>query len=230
MPTRYRPTTGLATVAKRGVLEDKIQELVLVLVPMILSLSVHEYAHAWSAFKLGDDTAERQGRLSLNPAVHIDPIGTLLFPAIAILGSIPFLFGWARPVPINPVRFRRTVDMRTGVMLTALAGPLSNVFLAILFAIAFGFGVRFDAPEAFIALCVVMVRLNIILAIFNLIPIPPLDGSRVVSWLLGPRHADSYNALQNYSWLLLIGFLMLFRGPLGAVTSAITKTLLQVAA
>src|SRR5689334_23219884 len=96
------------------------------LIPLILSLTVHEWAHAYSAFRLGDDTASRQGRLTLNPIPHIDPIGTILCPLL----GIPF--GWAKPVPVNPLRFNRGVSMRTGMMITAAAGPLSNLVLAVL--------------------------------------------------------------------------------------------------
>ena len=103
---------------------------------LLLSLSVHEWAHAISAFRLGDDTAYRQGRLTLNPLAHIDPVGTLLLPLL----GVPF--GWARPVPVNPARFRRDVHMRTGMMLTAAAGPASNLVLALVSAVAIGLTIR----------------------------------------------------------------------------------------
>src|SRR5512142_2218234 len=111
-----------------------------ILIPLLLSLTVHEFAHAWSAARLGDDTGARAGRLTLNPLAHIDPIGTILLPLL----GIPF--GWARPVPVDPSRFRRTVKMRTGVMLTAAAGPLSNVILAVVCTVGYGLALRF-MPE-----------------------------------------------------------------------------------
>src|SRR5215831_21359818 len=112
----------------------------MILIPLLLSLTVHEWAHAWSAYRLGDDTASMQGRLTLNPIAHIDPIGTLILPLL----GVPF--GWAKPVPVNPTRFRRGVNMSRGMMITAAAGPLSNVALAVLSAIALGLIARFS-PE-----------------------------------------------------------------------------------
>ena len=108
---------------EQGFLLDALMRLI----PLVLSLSVHEWAHAWSAHRLGDDTAQRQGRLTLNPISHIDPIGTILMPLFS-----PIPFGWARPVPFNPANFTRNIQMRVGVMIVAAAGPLSNLVLAIL--------------------------------------------------------------------------------------------------
>src|SRR5580700_1620810 len=107
-------------------------ERILGLIPLILSLTVHEWAHAYSAFRLGDDTAARMGRMTFNPIPHIDPFGTILCPLL----GIPF--GWAKPVPVNPTRFRRDVSMRTGMMITAAAGPISNLLLAVLCSVAYG--------------------------------------------------------------------------------------------
>ena len=165
---------------------DKLLErAVLFLVPLILSLTVHEWAHAWSARKLGDDTAEKMGRLTLNPLVHIDLFGTILLPLL----GIPF--GWAKPVPVDASRFRRAISMRTGMLLTAVAGPLSNFALAVLATLAIGLLTRLmpslvvpgAAAREFL---VVLVYLNVVLGLFNLIPIPPLDGSRVLDGLM-PR-------------------------------------------
>src|SRR5687768_7374424 len=117
---------------------------VMILIPLLLSLTVHEWAHAYSAYRLGDDTAEREGRLTLNPIAHIDPLGTLLLPLL----GIPF--GWARPVPVNPTRFRRDVSMRSGMMLTAAAGPASNVVIAVLASIVYGLLLRLR-PEILLA-------------------------------------------------------------------------------
>lgn len=177
-----------------------VVKLVVVLVPMILSLTVHEFAHAWSAFKLGDDTAYRQGRMTLNPLSHIDPIGTLLIPIFSVLNGGFSLIGWAKPVPVSPYRFRRGVTMRNGLIITALAGPLSNLLLAFLFggiimvlfadqvqSITVRHGIsRFmavfamgDADPGIMILSRVFF-LNIGLAMFNMLPVPPLDGSRVL--------------------------------------------------
>jgi Zn-dependent protease len=154
-------------------------ERALWLIPVILSLSIHEWAHAWMALRLGDDTALRLGRVTLNPIVHIDLIGTLLLP----LCGIPF--GWAKPVPFQPTRFRSEVNMRFGSMLVALAGPISNLLLALwsLFIIK-AFGASLYEYEAFYVLLRALVTINITLALFNLFPIPPLDGSWIIDALL----------------------------------------------
>jgi Zn-dependent protease len=174
----------------------------MIIVPLILSLTVHEWAHAASAAYLGDDTARREGRLTLDPTVHIDPLGTLLLPLL----GIPF--GWARPVPVNPARFRRDVPMRRGMVLTAAAGPFSNVVLALLCTIIFGLWRRFGHEDvlkggavAFLQTTIVM---NMGLAVFNMLPFPPLDGSRVVDGLMPARWEPGWQKFcQIGPWLLL---------------------------
>jgi Zn-dependent protease len=150
---------------------------------MILSLTVHEWAHAWSAYRLGDDTALRAGRLTLNPLVHIDPVGTLLLPLI----GVPL--GWARPVPFNPARFRRGVTMSVGTMITKAAGPLSNVVLALVCAV--GLGLLYRAGHGLAASQPALRELlgsgllmNVGLALFNLLPVEPLDGAGVIAPLV----------------------------------------------
>jgi Zn-dependent protease len=167
----------------QGHLENWIVDRLLFLIPLWLSLSVHEWAHAWMAWRLGDDTARLQGRMTLNPLAHIDPFGTLVLP----LMGIPF--GWAKPVPINPLRFGRQVSFRMGVLLTAAAGPLSNMVMALgsigLLALTLYFRLGPDGIGAAVhSLLQTLVWLNVILAVFNLLPIPPLDGSRVVDALV----------------------------------------------
>ncbi len=179
-----------------------LQRGLMLLIPLVLSLSVHEYAHAWSAWRLGDDTAERSGRLTLNPIAHVDPIGTLLLPLL----GIPF--GWARPVPIDPARFRRGVKMSTGVALTAAAGPISNLVLAVLATTAIALLARL-APQVLAAggvveLLQVMVFLNVNLALFNLIPIPPLDGSRVVDGVMPLRLRPQWERVAGLAPFLLV--------------------------
>jgi Zn-dependent protease len=172
-------------------------------IPLLLSLSVHEWAHAYSAFLLGDDTAARQGRLTLNPIVHIDPIGTLLLPLFS-----PFGFGWAKPVPINPVRFRRDIPMRTGMMITAAAGPLSNLAIALVASVALGlllrFGVVHWSADGFIRLLESAIYLNLVLCLFNFLPIPPLDGSRIVDGLIPYRLRPQWEMVERYSSFGLI--------------------------
>ncbi len=176
---------------------------VLLLVPLLLSLTVHEFAHAWSAYKLGDDTARRMGRLTLNPLAHMDLFGTFLLP----LMGVPF--GWAKPVPINPAGFSRNISMSKGMMVTAAAGPVSNLVLAL--GCVLGLQVLakflpgFDSPGSALAqLLGFAFMLNINLAIFNLIPVPPLDGSRILEGILPYRFRQFWENLSRYSFIILI--------------------------
>jgi Zn-dependent protease len=171
-------------------------------IPIQLSLSVHEWAHARVAFALGDDTAAREGRLTLNPLVHMDMLGTL----IPLMG-IPF--GWAKPVPVNPARFRRSVPARTGMMLTAAAGPVSNVVLALLCFALLALLVRV-APRALVEtrglfpLLGHAVIVNLSLAAFNLLPIFPLDGSRIVDGVMPERQREAWERFARMSPILLM--------------------------
>ena len=206
----------------------------MILIPLLLSLTVHEWAHAWSAYRLGDDTASMQGRLTLNPIAHIDPVGTLILPLL----GIPF--GWAKPVPVNPTRFRRGVNMSRGMIITAAAGPLANVALAVLSAIALGLVARFSpglmngGQMGVVGLLATLIVINVTLAIFNMIPIPPLDGSRVVDGLIPYGWRPHWESIGRLSPLLLILVVVasqkfgLLAGPssyvlglLGRLTSAV---------
>jgi len=195
------------------------------LVPLVLSLTVHEFAHAWSAYRLGDDTAAREGRMTLNPLVHIDLVGTIVLPLL----GIPF--GWAKPVPIDPTRFRRDVRMGTGMAITAGAGPLSNVVLAILATVVFGLLIRF-APEtlagtpALDALLKAIIGINVSLAIFNLLPVPPLDGSRIVEAFIPTRLRGGWEAFARIAPFLLIG-VVVYGGALTAGPRRLFFGLLQ---
>lgn len=163
---------------------------IVVLVPMVLSLSVHEWAHALVATKLGDDTAKRQGRLTLSPEKHIDPIGSIFFPLIGVFTG--FLFGWARPIPVTPTNFDRKVTMKTGMLLVALAGPASNLILALICA-AILKGMHLYGGAAIFQgsvgnpvghLLGAGLMLNVVLCVFNLAPVPPLDGSKILAGIL----------------------------------------------
>jgi Zn-dependent protease len=182
-----------------------IRALALEFFVMVFSLSVHECAHAWVAFRLGDDTAAREGRLSLSPVTHVDLWGTLIIPAVGlVLGGIGFI-GWAKPTPVSPHRFTRRVSMGTGEVLVSVAGPLSNLLLACLslglIAVLARGGVHIAAARGGVGtLLVTMFELNVGLAVFNLLPFPPLDGSRLL-----PRSTDRLQAkIAPYSFFLLI--------------------------
>jgi Zn-dependent protease len=184
---------------------DLVRVLALNLVVMVLSLSVHECAHAWVAYRLGDDTAARQGRLSLSPVTHVDLWGTLIIPALGVILSSYGFIGWARPTPVSPHKFRRGINMGRGMALVAAAGPLSNLALAVislgLIALLTRFGVRFVGTLGGVGtLLVALFEINVGLMIFNLLPFPPLDGSRLL-----PRSTDRLQAaIAPYSFFLLI--------------------------
>jgi len=182
---------------------------------LILSLGIHEAAHARVALRCGDTTARDQGRLTLNPIAHIDPFMTVILPAFLFLSGSSFLFGGARPVPVDYLRLRRPLrDM----MLVALAGPLSNLLLAVLFALVWkvlvyvvGMSVTELAPQVMQQAIV----FNLVLAIFNMIPVPPLDGSRVMAWLLPGPLREPYVRLEAFGMLIVFGLLL--SGVLGTI-------------
>jgi len=196
---------------------------------LLLSLTVHEAAHALSADMLGDPTARRLGRVSLNPAVHIDPIGTLLFPLVSILSPVP-LIGWAKPVPVNPSNLHPNWQQK--FMAIAAAGPASNIVLAILAAIGLrliGFtGGSNPTTQQLFVFFQFMISTNVALAVFNMLPVPPLDGGNVLMGLLRGRAAEIYANVRPYGFvilyaLLLSGFLWEIVGP---IEDAILSTLL----
>lgn len=210
------------------------KSLVLYLVTMLLSLTVHEFAHAFVADKLGDDTPRNQGRLTLSPLAHYDIWGTILIPVIAIMaGGIPFI-GWARPVQTNPGKYTRKLSMRNGHRLVASAGPLSNLLLAVISMGGLALMVRTGSlspggrgtTHALAILLAAMVRVNLGLCVLNFLPLPPLDGSRLL-----PRSLDDFQrAIAPYSFFIMLIILnvrelsrVLFWpvGVLGAVLQAV---------
>lgn len=190
-------------------MEETMIRLITVFVPMLLSLTVHECAHAGSAYLLGDDTAKREGRLTLNPLPHIDIIGTVILPLICVFTGSGFFFGWAKPVPVNPRYFDRKWTMRKGMLLTAAAGPASNLLLALLCAggVALMYHTGNFEGLAF-KLLLTTFQINIVLAAFNLIPVYPLDGQKVLSGLLSYRSSAKFESFSaSYgTWLLLAVF------------------------
>jgi Zn-dependent protease len=190
-------------------------------------LTVHEAAHAWSADLLGDPTAQRLGRVSLNPAVHIDPIGTLVFPLLALLSNLP-LIGWAKPVPVTPANLHPHWARK--YMLIAAAGPASNLALALVGAVGLqliGFqGGSTPAAAQLFDFLRVLVVLNVLLAVFNMIPVPPLDGGNVLAGLLTGQAAEALNRVRPYGIFILYGLLL--SGILWRIVDPIQIAILQL--
>jgi Zn-dependent protease len=188
--------------------------LIISFLVLVGSLTVHEMAHAWTADRLGDPTARLLGRVSLNPAVHVDPLGTLLLPLVAFLSGLPVI-GWAKPVPVNRRALR---DPRRDFVVIAAAGPASNIVLAIVSAFALRMLAASPAgfPGVLAAGLQLAIHLNMLLALFNLIPVPPLDGGNVIGGLLPPRLGGRYDAVvRPYGFLVL--YALLITGALNAV-------------
>jgi Zn-dependent protease len=187
-----------------------VATIAIALLVLIFSLSVHEAAHAWSASRLGDDTARRLGRVTLNPVVHTDPVGTLLLPLVAMASGAP-LIGWAKPTPVNTRNLR---SPRRDHMLVTAAGPVSNLAIAAVAAAAMRGGAMSGGGWAGF-LVYEALTLNVLLAVFNLLPIPPLDGGQILMALLPPRIAMRLGFLYEYGFLILMGLLV--TGVLGAL-------------
>jgi len=188
-------------------MNDTIFQAAAVILPLIFAIVFHEVAHGWVARALGDPTAAEMKRLSLNPLRHVDPVGTIVLPAILKLSGLP-VFGWAKPVPVN---FRRLNNPRVGMMVVAFAGPGTNLILALFAAVAIGLVARgLDGGDLSLVTSFVLLNLqnflviNIFLALFNLLPLPPFDGSHIVEGLLPPRAARQYARLRPYGFPLLL--------------------------
>ena len=190
---------------------------------LIISIVIHEVAHGYAANALGDPTARLQGRLSFNPLVHIDPLMSVILPALLILSGSHFVFGAAKPVPYNPYNF---TNQKWGEALVALAGPASNVFLAIVFAVLIRFTELLHLSETFTMLAFQIVVLNLFLAFFNLVPLPPLDGSKILPTLLPLRLRLGYERFrtvleQNIALafgVVIIVFMVFLGEPLALLT------------
>jgi len=190
--------------------------LVYRLIALLIAATIHEFAHAWMADRLGDPTPRQQGRLSLNPIVHLDLVGSVLL--------LLFGFGWAKPVQVNPRNFE---DPRKGMLLVAAAGPLANITMMFLIGLLPQFGL---IPPSDVAARLVreVLVINAVLAVFNLIPIPPLDGSRILAGLLPPAQAIAYERLQQFGPLLLL-LLIMMPGLLGGLINPVIVWLITAA-
>ena len=181
------------------------QTLLIYIIPLLFAITLHEAAHGWIASKLGDHTARMMGRVTLDPTKHIDPIGTIAIPLVLLLSSSGFIFGWAKPVPIN---FNALRNGKNGMIWVALAGPVANIVMAVCWLFVMIIAINMN-----IAVLIEMGRIgilvNCVLAVFNLLPIPPLDGSRVISALLPNRLAFQYNQLEQYGLYILLGLMFL---------------------
>ena len=205
-------------------------EIILSLIAVFTAIVLHEFSHGYIAFRLGDPTAKMQGRLTLNPLAHIDPIGTILVPIVLVILRSPFLFGWAKPVPINPNYFRNPYK---GMFYVAIAGPLMNIALALgasaigrlailitPLSLLYGRGFFAYFVQTIFFLVGFFVIINIILAVFNMIPIPPLDGSRVLTYFLPPEGKRVMMQLERYGFLIILA--LLYLGVLGGLISLIS--------
>lgn len=198
--------------------------LILILV-LTISLSFHELAHGWAAWRLGDDTAARQGRLTMNPLAHLDPIGSIAF----LIGGI----GWARPVPVNPARFRREISVKKGLMLTSLAGPAANLLLAtasatLLFSLVTLSLLTNSSGQAWQIMAALFQRLysaNITLAAFNLLPVPPLDGFKILGFVLPDQVYFRLMSYERQIGLVFLALVLFGRGTLSIVLSYVVRPL-----
>jgi len=177
------------------------------LIGFVIAISVHEAAHAWIANKLGDPTAKLQGRLTLNPLKHYDPVGTVLLPLLLIFVHSPFIFGWAKPVIFDPYNLK---NPRRDAGLISIAGPAANLAVAVIFSVAVRLlGLIFLRPETLQSILIPLVAVNVILSVFNLIPIHPLDGGKILVALLSEETALKVDRFLNQYGLLILLFLIL---------------------
>jgi Zn-dependent protease len=194
-----------------------MQRIVVWVLPVIFAITVHEVAHGWVAKKYGDNTASLMGRLTLNPIKHVDLVGTIILPGILLLTGTGFIFGWAKPVPVDPRNFKNPLN---DMAIVALAGPVSNLLMATGWALIARLGVTIGAQTEVISLPLIYtgiagISINLALAMINLLPIPPLDGSRILTGILPRQLAWQYNRLERYGFIILLA--LLYTNVLGAI-------------
>jgi Zn-dependent protease len=194
-----------------------IQKIAVWILPVIFAITVHETAHGWVAKKYGDNTASMQGRLTLNPIKHIDWLGTIIIPGLLLLTGTGFIFGWAKPVPVDARNFKKPLH---DMAIVALAGPVSNLLMALAWALIARIGITIGEGVENISLPLIYtgiagISINLVLALINLLPIPPLDGSRILTGLLPHRLAWQYNQLERYGFIILL--VLLYTKVLNAI-------------
>lgn len=196
-----------------------IGEIIIIGIAALLAITFHEAAHGYAALRLGDDTAKRRGRETLNPLKHIDPIGTVALPALLIAAHSPFVFGYAKPVPVKWSALR---NPKRGMSLVAAAGPLTNIALGIIFSVAGqAYSSLLQDAQGAATIFRVIAATNFVLGFFNLLPIPPLDGSKVLAGFLSDTFAKPYLRLGRYGVITLIAAIVGFAALAGLATSAI---------
>ncbi len=192
-----------------------VQTIAVWILPVIFAITVHEVAHGWVALRCGDKTAWMLGRLTLNPIKHIDPIGTILVPGLLLISFTGFIFGWAKPVPVNSRNLR---NPKRDMAYVAVAGPAANILMAIIWALIARVAVTINIESVSLPLIYMGaagITINLVLALVNLLPIPPLDGSRIMSSLLPNRWSWRYNQLERFGFIILIA--MLYTGVLSSI-------------
>lgn len=209
--------------------KTKNMEQIIIIAALIMSIVLHEMAHGYAANWLGDPTARLQGRLSGNPLVHLDPLGSVIIPALLFFSSAGFLFGWAKPVPYNPYNL---TDQKYGEAKVAFAGPLMNIAIALLFAGLIRLAPTLALPGSFIEIATYIVYVNILLALFNMLPIPPLDGSKILPVLLPIGAAMKYQALirtaEQFGFFAMFAFIFIFIMVLGGPFFDFVGTIVQL--